>query len=220
MLKGDVLVEVADHVVDRHGQYDDRHYGPLALSHLISTKCQAGDQVRCLVRRGQEDLTLDMTMDRMDVESFPVPLYVIDRPPRFVIEDGFVFQELSVQFLSMWGNDWQEKAPRPLTRLQREQWDLLKPGEHVVIMTRVLPTPDNIGYQGMGLEIVETVNGKAVKSVRDVAEAFRQAGPVQYHSVHLQDGSLPDIVIKAATLDMANRFVGERYRISHLSHLD
>jgi S1-C subfamily serine protease len=220
MLKGDVLVKLAGQVVDRHGQYDDRHYGPLALSNLISTKCQAGDPVQCLVRRGEEELLLDMVMDRMDVETFPVPLYVIDRPPRFVIEDGFVFQELSVEFLSMWGNDWQEKAPRQLTRIQREQWDLLQPGEHAVIMTRVLPTPDNIGYQGMSFEVVQTVNGKAVKSVRDVAEAFKQAGPVQYHTVHLKDASLPDIVIKAATLDMANGFVRERYGISHLSHLD
>jgi hypothetical protein len=38
--------------------------------------------------------------------------------------------------------------------------------------------------------------------------------------VHLKDASLPDIVIKAATLDMANGFVRERYGISHLSHLD
>jgi hypothetical protein len=161
-----------------------------------------------------------MTMDRMDVEEFPVPLYVIDRPPRFLIEDGFVFQELSVEFLSMWGPDWRTKAPRSLTRLEREQWDRRQPGERFIIMTRVIPTPDNIGYQGMSFEVVQTVNDREVKSVRDVADAFRNAGPIQFHTVQLQDPSLPEIVIKAATLDMANQFVSQRYGIPHLSYLD
>jgi membrane-associated protease RseP (regulator of RpoE activity) len=219
MLEGDVLLEIAGQVIDRHGQYEDKDYGPLAMSHLISTMCQAGDKVACLIQRGEEELALEMTMDRMDVEEFPVPPYVIDRAPRFLIEDGFVFQELSVQFLSMWG-DWVTKAPRQLTRLEREQWDKLKPGERVVILARVLPTPDNIGYQNIRFEIVDTVNGQEVKSVRDVAAAFKEAGPVQYHTVKLREASAPEIVIKAATLELANRFVSERYGISHLSNLD
>jgi S1-C subfamily serine protease len=220
MQEGDLLLELAGHTVDRHGQYEDRDYGPMALSHLIGTGCQAGDRIPCRIKRDGQELVLDMTMDRMDVEEFPVPLYVIDRPPRFLIEDGFVFQELSVEFLSMWGPDWRTKAPRSLTRLEREQWDRRQPGERFIIMTRVIPTPDNIGYQGMSFEVVQTVNDREVKSVRDVADAFRNAGPIQFHTVQLQDPSLPEIVIKAATLDMANQFVSQRYGIPHLSYLD
>ncbi len=219
--KADILVSVDHYTIDRHGQYEDPNYGPLSLSYLFSTRRQAGEKVICTVRRGEEVLELTMTLDYMARDDYPVPAaYVSDRPPRFLIAGGFVFQQLSDSLLQMWGDDWETKAPRRLTRIARHQWDLLQPGEHAVVLTRALPTPENIGYENLAFLAVETVNGKAVKSVRDVADAIQNAGPVQYHVVHFAESDAPDLVIPAGTMDLADRFVRERYGISQLMQLD
>ena len=220
MVKGDVLVKLDSYTVNRHGQYDDPEYGPMAISHLIKTRRQVGDPLLCTVRRGEETLELTATLEHLAADEYPVPPYVIGRPPRFVIVGGFVFQELSRQLLGIWGKEWRTKAPRHLTRIDREQWERRQPGEQVVILSRVLPTPENIGFENLSFRIVKTVNGKAVNSVRELAEVVKKAGPTQYHTVLFENSSLPELTIKAATLDLANRFVRERYRIPHLSQLD
>ena len=220
MRKGDVLVKLDAYAVNRHGQYEDPEYGAMALSHLIKTRRQVGDTLRCTVRRGAETVELEATLAHLAADDYPVPPYVLDRPPRFAIVGGFVFQELSRQLLAVWGNDWPSKAPRHLTRLDREQWERLQPGDKVVILARVLPTPENIGFENLAFQIVASVNGKPVKSVRELAEAVANAGPVRFHTVQFDMPAVPDLTIPAATLELADRFVRERYGISRLSHLD
>ncbi len=217
---GDVLVRLDRFTIDRHGQYEDPDYGPIALSHLISTRRQVGDKISCLVFRDGGNVELTMTLDRMPVEQFPVPPYEIDRPPRFAIVGGFIFQQLTGQIFSIWGDDWQSKAPRRLTRLEREQWETRQPGEQIIILTRTLPTPENIGYENLAFLPVETVNGKPVRQMADLVQAIRNAGPVEYHQVSFAESDTPDLFIPAATLDLADRFVRERYGIPRLSQLD
>lgn len=220
LVKGDILVSIDHYTVDRHGQYDDPDYGPLALSYLISTRRQVGDQLPCTVRRDGKELDLTVSLDRMITDDYPVPPYINDRPPRFLIVGGFVFQQLSGPLLAIWGDEWETKAPRRLTRIARNQWDLFQPGEHAVVLTRTLPTPENIGYENLAFLTVDTVNGKAVKSVREVADAIRNAGPVEDHVVHFADPDAPDLVIPAGTMALADRFVRERYGIPQLMQLD
>lgn len=217
---GDVLVRLDRFPIDRHGQYVDPDYGPLALSHLVSTRRQVGDELKAKVLRDGEMVDLTMRLDRMPADQHPVPPYEIDRPPRFAIVGGFVFQQLTGQLFAVWGDDWRNKAPRRLTRIEREQWETHQPGEQVVVLTRALPTPENIGFESLTFLPVETVNGKAIRSLRELAEAVRDAGPIEYHLVQFSVPDAPDLVIPAATLAQADRFVRERYGIPHLSQLD
>ena len=79
--QADVLVGIDRYTIDRHGQYEDPDYGPMALSYLISTRRQVGETLACTVRRGKEVLELTLTLAHMATDDYPVPPYVNDRPP-------------------------------------------------------------------------------------------------------------------------------------------
>ena len=53
---------------------------------------------------------------------------MIDRPPRYFLADGLIFQELSRQYLKKWGGDWQKQAPQRLVYLDRYQSALVPEG--------------------------------------------------------------------------------------------
>ncbi|MGZ4983626.1 MAG: PDZ domain-containing protein, partial [Chthoniobacterales bacterium] len=87
-----------------------------------------------------------------------------------------IFQELSRQYLREWGNNWQKEAPQKFVYLDRFQSDLFPEGNRrVVILSQVLPTNSTIGYDELGYLTVQKINGKEIKSLRDLAEAVKQS---------------------------------------------
>jgi hypothetical protein len=82
---------------------------------------------------------------------------------------------LSRQYLKEWGANWQKEAPQKFVYLDRFQGELFPEGNRrVVILSQVLPANSTIGYDEHAYLTVQKVNGKEVKSLRDVAEAAQQ----------------------------------------------
>jgi hypothetical protein len=104
-----------------------------------------------------------------------IPPYAVDQPPSYYVLGGMVFQELSRQFLKEWGGNWQKDAPQRFVYLDRFQSELFPEGNRrVVILTQVLPSNSTIGYDDANFLTVLKVNGREVKSLRDVIEAVKQ----------------------------------------------
>ena len=78
---------------------------------------------------------------------------MFDRGPKFSIIGGLVFQELSVPFLKLFGNDWQSRAPIKLLMAHANPEMYEKEGRRkLVILTRTIPTPATLGYERLSRE--------------------------------------------------------------------
>ncbi len=122
---GDVLLRVDDEPVDQDGNYNDPVYGRISVSHLLSTRHFAGDDVKFTIFRNGETMDLSVRLAHRGVDQFAIEPYVIDRAPKFYILGGLVLEELSRQYLKEWGPDWAKKAPEDLVYLERHQSELL-----------------------------------------------------------------------------------------------
>jgi S1-C subfamily serine protease len=172
---GDIISAVGDHEIDQNGNYVDSLYGKLDFSNLITAKGFVGDSVTLHVHRSGKPLTLNVRLEHRAEEDYVVPPYNIDSPPSYYVLGGLIFQELSRQYLKEWGANWEKDAPQDFVYLDRFQSELFPEGKRrVVILSQVLPANSTIGYDDFAYLTVKKVNGKEIKSLRDLAAAVQQ----------------------------------------------
>ncbi len=97
-----------------------------------------------------------------------VPIVLYDRPVTYYIFGGFVFLPLSRPYLrSEYGSKWSSKCAVRLKDLYfngyKEQKD-----EEVVILSRVLASDINVGFHKFTNCVLEKVNGKEIKNVKQL----------------------------------------------------
>ncbi len=170
--KGDVLLAVDSYDFDRLGQYEDPNYGKLSFSHINTTLSASGDTRTCHVWRDGKKISIPIKLRPLSSDDYTIAPYVYDRGPDYVITGGLVFIELSRQFLKEWGSDWNKKAPQRLVHYDRTQFELFKPDTKLVVMTRILRTQANGGYDDLLFRALKEVNGKKITCLGDIAKAL------------------------------------------------
>ncbi len=216
---GDVLLEVDGHGIDQDGNYEEPLYGRISFTHLLSTKTFAGQKVSVKVSRDGEEKTFEMTMSHKPPADYVSEPYVVDRAPRYCVVDGLIFEELSRQYLKEWGGDWQKQAPQRLVYLDRYQGAMIPQGRHrIVILSQVLPSASNIGYEDLKYLVVTAVNGVAIDNLDDLPKAL--AKPVDgFHKFEFEE-SPRELFLDAGTLADDNRSVQESYSLPSLQRLN
>ncbi len=209
----DILLELGGHAIDAEGYYRHPQLGQLKFSHLLVEQYRPGDTVDARVLRGGEELTLSVTL-----RTYPAALDLIparrNGPPSYMVVGGLVIRELELPYLGTWGKDWNENAPLSLTtRYNLNRNGQSKERRRYVLITSVLPTEYNVGYQDLREAVVEEVNGRPVSDIRDVVQGL--ANPQNgFHLIRLAPDSGRDLVVlDAATLDQATAEVLETYRV-------
>lgn len=217
--KGDVILKADGYAIDQDGNYVDPEYGKIAVTHLFSTRHAAGDKVPFTVFRKGELKEITVTLTRRPVESYVIEPYVIDRAPKFAIVGGFVLQELSRQYLKEWGNDWMKKAPEQFVYFDRMQNELFKDGpKKIVFLSRVLPTAATVGYEDLNTLVVTKINGVALQSLADVADALTKAAD-GLHKVEF-DGDPTTIYLDAKAVAEEGEALRKKYRLPALQRLE
>lgn len=215
--RGDVLIAIDRHTIDRNGQYSDPVYGQLSLSHLVSTRTQVGETLTFRVIREGETLLIDVPVDVPSTEAAPIPEFIKSHPPNYLVQGGMVFLELSTDYLRQWGDGWQNKAPQRLRYYREHQWELLQPGQRLVFLSHVLPTPGNLGFHDLNNNPVEQINGREIHSLQDATEAF--AEPANgFHNITFRDIGR-EVHLRAATVDQVNQQIQQLYQIEQLSRI-
>ncbi len=172
---GDIVTAVGKNEIDQNGNYVDPLYGKIEFTNLITAKGFAGDLLPLQIQRAGKSMSLDLILDHRAASEFVVPPYNVDQPPSYYILGGIIFQELSRQYLREWGANWQKDAPQKYVYLDRFQSELFPEGNRrVVIISQVLPANSTLGYDDLAYLTVQKVNGKEIKSLRDLAEAVKQ----------------------------------------------
>ena len=209
----DILLELDDEPIDTEGYFSHPDLGQLKFNHLLSEHHRNGDVVPVKVLRDGKVLDLKMTLRGYPEALDLIPSSSPGAPP-YMVAGGLLLRELDFPYLATWGKDWSKAAPIPLlTRYYFGQEAQTPEHRRTVVLTGVLPSPYNIGYQNLRDEIVERINGHVVGGILDVVEALKT--PLNgFHVLELsRDSSRGEIVLDAGAFDAATAEIIETYRV-------
>ena len=220
MTKGDILVAINGFAIDSRGDYKDPQFGALSSSHLVRGRAYVGDKVEIKVIREGKEVTLNGELARRKPDDFLVRPYLFDKGPRYLLMGGLLFQELSHPYLDAFGEEQRGGAILRLSRIASHPDKYEEEGrKKLVFLSLVLPTPSAQGYDKLGGQVVNKVNGKAIKDLNDLEDAFKSAKDTT-HVIELND--FPHILY----LDTFNaerdnmRLLEGAYRIGSLKRLE
>ncbi|CAI5462663.1 unnamed protein product [Closterium sp. Yama58-4] len=184
----------------------------LPFDYLVSLK-GGGERARVSVYRGGQLMHFDMTVNPLPPL---VPAQQFDSAPSYFIFAGLVFMPLSQPYLHEYGPDWLHSSPRRLCDLALRNLPE-KPGQQIIILSRVLPDEVNSGYERLADLQVLKVNGMEVDNIRQLKDAVLEtSGP--FVRFDLEDGRI--IAIDMAAARKSNAQILRRYRVPSASSWD
>ena len=214
--RGDVLLSLDGVLIDNDGYYLDKDLGRQPFLLLLTDK-RPGDKMEAeILREGQVKKVVLVLKRFMSGEGL-IPMITIDKQPDYCIEGGLIIQELTLDYLKSWGEDWQKRANTEFLFYYINEREFSKPDKKkLVILNRVLPDKANLGYQDLSNKIIVEVNDRSIASLEDVPEAMKY--PVNgLHSFRFKNGVL--LVLKDSDLQETNNRIKKKYFINKLSNL-
>ncbi len=200
---GDALVEVDGHAVANNGtiRYQERFrtgVGALLGERAVGTPMRLG-----LWRDGA----------RVDVEVPLRPLASLvsrqcyDQVPHYLVLGGLVFQPLTREFLATW-DKWWLHAPKDLLTAYWHGHRTEQVRE-LVVLGQILADELTVGMEGHVHEVVEKVDGVAIRDLADLAERLDAATG----TVVLCTARGHQLVLDVAAARARQDTILERYRI-------
>jgi S1-C subfamily serine protease len=181
--KGDVLLSVGGHKIDRRGYYEHPTYGSIFWTHLIRGEKSTGDVVKLSVLREGKVLSLEATLEISNERERLVPSYTFDKAPRYLLKGGMVFQELTKPLLDSFGDGG---PPLNLLDVLENPEKYEGKADRIVFLSGVIATPATLGYEQLRNLIVVKVNGKEIRDMKSLDEAFKShTGPL--HSIEFDE---------------------------------
>ena len=217
---GDIVTSVANHEIDENGNYVDPLYGKIEFTNLLSGHAYAGDVVPFQIQRDGKPMQLNVTLQHPDPKDYVSSPYNVDEPPSYYVLGGLIFQELSRQYLKEWGPNWQREAPQRLVYMDHFQSELFPEGNRrIVILSQVLPANATIGYDEFAYLTVTKVNGKEIKSLKDLVDAVKQPLDGDFIKVETEEDP-KQIELQASQIAQEAPALQENYGIPSLQRLD
>lgn len=215
---GDVLLSIDGKTLNPYGRYMDERYDRISFQNLILHKTD-GERLSFELWRDGRVQTVEVTAKNFKAEQMLVPYYMYGKQPEYVVLGGFVFQTLTRDYLKLWGDGWSGKVPPHLYHYYNDlSFKPMDDREEIVLLNYVLPTDSNLGYQQLSRLIVSTVDGKKVKSIKDILDASTSSDN-DFVVVEFEMDS-PKLVIKKADLAMENMKVAQMYGIPKLHYIE
>jgi len=138
---------------------------------------------------------------------FHMQSHAYDVKPRYLLHGGLVFQPLDQNFMeASGGNDL--RLRRTIGEFVNRHLYLERPEE--VVLSRVLADPVNKECDGLRTGLVDSINGKTIRSLDDVKAAF--SAPATYDVVTLIGNGVPIVLNRSEVLQAMPRIL-ENYRI-------
>ena len=208
---GDVLLSVEGQKVANDGTI---HLGDarVTFEHAIDM-LQVGATVRFVVWRGGKELALQAPARR--IARYDRNRNRYGTAPDYVVYAGLVFMRLEVELLKTFGRGWPQSANRDLVwdQLFREAERPEEANQEVIVLTRVLRHAVN-SQMAMNLPVgVVRINGRPIRSLADVVEAFA-SNRERFHRLEFEgDGGIE--ALDRAKADAAQPEILKQYAIPH-----
>jgi len=208
---GDVLLKVQGLAIADDGTIrvgDAR----VTFEHAIDM-LQVGQVTRFSVWRDGRELALEARARRIARYDRNRNRYAV--APDYVVYAGLVFMRLEVELLKTLGRGWPQTANRDLVWHQLFS-EAEKPEEadrEVVVLTRLLRHAVN-SQMALTLPVgVERINGREIRSLADVSQAFA-TNTGRFHTIELEgDGGIE--ALDRAKADAAHPEILKQYAIPH-----
>lgn len=215
---GDVLLEVAGHLIDKQGKYEDPQHGKMDLAHLIRCQFYAGKQINVKIFRKGSAKKIKLKLDHIRAEDYLVPPYYMNIAPRYYILGGLVLQELSLPYLKEYGNDWVVDAPIKLVYYKNYQNSLDKGNrKKIVFLSGVFPTPNTLGYEDISDIVITRINNQTIRELKDVPKSLES--PVEgFHKIEFEEH--PRVIyLDPQLLNEIDLQIQQRYNLPALKNL-
>lgn len=173
--KGDIMVAINGYSIDSRGDYKDPQFGAVSISHVVRGRAYVGDKVEIKVLREGKEVVLESALTRKSPDQYLVLPFLFDRGPKYVLNGGLLFQELSRPYLNSFGAEQQSGPILRLARIAGSPDEYEKDGrKKVVFLSAILPTTSTQGYERLSGQVVTEVNGKKISELADLAAAFKE----------------------------------------------
>ena len=216
---GDILLSFDKKDLDPLGSYSNPLLGNLSFQHLFS-ELQTGETIPLEVWRNGKLLNLEMKLDSFNPLHLPIPFFDYEHDPEYLIIAGFVFQEMNLNYLKEFGENW-EAMIDPLMRdyLQKNYYHPFKDKDKLVILNQVLRHPSNQGYHNIETQILSEINGVKVKNLQHMYSIFSKPPATGDYYVLTFEGIHMDVIIPFKNIEKINREISKIYNIKELSVL-
>ncbi|MBU3917916.1 trypsin-like peptidase domain-containing protein [bacterium] len=204
---GDIMLEIDGVPIAGNGSVEFRPKERTRYTYYADIH-QLGATVDIKLLRKGSILDAALTLDKSEKEFLLVPKQQYDRSPRYFIHGGFVFTQLTQNYIKLWGSNWKAKAPKELL-LEMEEWPTDDRKETVLIL-RTLAADINKGYHNLRSWVVRTVNGKTYK---DFDEFHRLVTTSEDEYITLRDKRNFQVVINRKLAEESHKKILRTYRI-------
>ena len=207
--KGDILLSIDDHPIACNGRVDLEGQS-VDLSEVVERKFD-GDQIAFTLLRDGRELRIKLPLH--GTWPFRMQSHAYNEKPRYLLYGGLLFQPLDRNLMITFG----ERAPRirhAFDEFVEEHLYLERP--EIVILSRVLADPLNKDCDHFQPEIVDTINGKKIRSLADVRTAFDTQE--KFDVITLLGNGVP-IVLKREDVLKATPRIMKNYGVSSAMNL-
>jgi hypothetical protein len=184
--KGDVLLAIDGHALDRRGYYQHANYGSLGWGQLVRGERAIGDIITLSLMREGRLLEVKATLSREEESARLVPNHTFDTAPNYLVKGGFIFQELTLPLLQAFGDEWKSRAPLKLLDVYENPEKYQERAERIVFLSGVIPSPATVGYDALRNLVVRKVNGKEIRDIKTLSAAFK-ANLNALHSIEFDE---------------------------------
>jgi len=210
----DVILAIDEIPLNAFGRYKHTMYEDISYEHLIQ-KYPVGEPITFTVWRDGREIQLEGITSRFDSAQMMVPYQEYDRQPEYMVTGGYVFQKLTRNYLQLWGDNWQGKAPPHPFHYYRDLATMTtEDRKEVVVLSFVLPDQINLGYKDLGRVIVKTVNGVEIREMEDLLTAFNSDNQSPFHIIEFEL-NYPTLVIPKENLQATDLKINQRYGIQN-----
>lgn len=213
---GDVILEFGGKKIDSKGYFEHSTYGKQVFSFLAHAGdefgYEIGKTVPVLILRDKKKMEMDLPLRPFPYSAVRIPHRDPSNRPDYYLNGGFLFLELSENYLLEWGKDWRSRVDKKLLYLYdyHKFRSLGEPQSRIVLLSQVIPDESNNGYHDIFGRILESADGISVNSIQDLMRKVRESKKDTV-SLKLDDGT--EVVLDKKEMAKANSRIGAQYKI-------
>ena len=205
---GEILLSVDGNNVGNDGTVEFRRGYRTFFEYVIQCH-QINDILSLRIMRKNQPI-INITCPLTDrINSWRLVPQQYDIGPTYYILGGLVFESLTLNYLKEWGRNWADDAPLDLVRYYLKG-EKNEEQTEVIVLVNVLADEINSGYQEKRNEIIQSVNGIAIKSMHDLVKAFEE-NKGAYHII--EDKDAYQIILNKSKVEKYGPRILQRYLI-------
>ncbi len=218
----DIILEAGGYKIDSQGFFMHPEYGKQSINFLVNAGFllgfSKGSQLPLKIIRNKEELNLEMTLKSFPYKAIKIPhMHNFGKNALYTIRGGYMFIELTEFFLREWGTAWRSRADKKLLYLT-DYAKFHEPGEsgRIILLVQVLPDESNNGFHHLSLEIVSSIGGQKIRSIKELNKKIDSAKE-EIIGIQLENGVT--ITIEKKNLDEIDKKITKKFGIPKLNNL-